>query len=168
LRICAVCHATPDRIHGSSMADRELTAMKLAFGLKQSAFNRLFRPNVNPDVVTYSVAPSPESGQTDKRRCRRRRTRLRSGKILDDANRFLIEASILDRSSSGLRLRLAKDCAIPQNFRLFDDETELILIARIVWRRQALIGAQIDPSGPARASQRQIVSLRGKFYAMKD
>ena len=150
------------------MADRELTAMKMAYGLKPSAFERLFRAGSKPGFATYSVVPSPEPEQVEKRRCRRRRTRLRSGKILDGANRFLVEATILDRSSSGLRLRLAKDCAIPQHFRLFDDETELILIARIVWRRQALIGAQIDPSGPARTSPRQIASLRGKFYAIRD
>jgi hypothetical protein len=110
--------------------------------------------------------PAPRA--EEKRRARRRRTRLRSGKILDRANRFLIDASILDRSACGLRLRLARDSAIPDIFHLFDDETQIILIARVVWRRQALVGARIDPAGPARATPRQIAALRGKFYAIRD
>ncbi len=150
------------------MTERDFTAVKLAYGLKPSTFEQLFRSNANPGVITYSVAPVHESQPGEKRRCRRRRTRLRSGKILDRFNRFVIDATILDRSSNGLRLRLAKDCIIPDNFRLFDDETDMIFIARIVWRRQALIGAQIDPVGPVRASPRQIASLRGKFYAIRD
>ncbi len=155
------------------MTEREITALKLAYGLKPSGLERLWRGPVESGVVTYSVLPSsllPSSSlhPCEKRRARRRRTRLRSGKILDRRNHFLIEANILDRSACGLRLRLAKDVAIPQIFHLYDDEAEIILIARIVWRRQALVGARIDPSGPARANRRQIASLRGKFYAMRD
>src|SRR5208283_1941402 len=135
------------------------------YGLKPSGLERLWRGPVDSSVVTYSVLPSPTPFSGEKRRARRRRTRLRSGKILDRRNLFLIEASIVDRSAGGLRLRLAKDVAIPEIFHLYDDEAEIILVARIVWRRQALVGARIDPSGPARASRRQIASLRGKFYA---
>lgn len=156
------------------MAEREITALKQAYGLKPTALERLWRSSADMGAVTYCVlpsapvAPSPQPRSDEKRRARRRRTRLRSGKILDRANRFLIEASILDRSASGLRLRLARNSAIPDVFHLFDDETQIILIARVVWRRQALVGARIDPAGPARATQRQIAALRGKFYAMKD
>ncbi len=93
---------------------------------------------------------------------------MRSGKILDRANCFLIDAAIIDRSSAGLRLRLARDQAIPDVFRLFDEESGLVLAARLVWRRQALVGARLDPGGPLPASPRQIAGLRGKFYAMRD
>lgn len=150
------------------MAERELTALKLAYGIKPSALERLWRARKDPAVVTYSVLPSVSPSTSEKRKDQRRRTRLRSGKILDRANRFLIETAILDRSSGGLRLRLARDCAIPETFHLFDDETELVFAAGIVWRRQALVGARIDPGGPVAASARQVCALRGKFYAMKD
>ncbi len=93
---------------------------------------------------------------------------MRSGKILDRANCFLIDAAIIDRSSAGLRLRLARDQAIPDVFRLFDEESGLVLAARLVWRRQALVGTRLDPGGPLPASPRQIAGLRGKFYAMRD
>ena len=156
------------------MAERELTALKMAYGLKPNAHSRLRRRSAEAGVVTYCVLPSPlpppssVPAMAEQRNAKRQRTRLRSGKILDRANRFLIDVAIIDRSSAGLRLRLARDQAIPDVFRLFDDETGLVLGARLVWRRQALVGARLDPGGPLPASPRQIAGLRGKFYAMRD
>jgi hypothetical protein len=156
------------------MAERELTALKTAYGLKPTALSRLWRAPAEAGVVTYCVLPSPSRSPApalataEQRNDKRRRTRLRSGKILDRANRFLIDAAIIDRSSAGLRLRLARDQAIPEVFRLFDEESGLVLGARLVWRRQALVGARLDPGGPLPASPRQIAGLRGKFYAMRD
>jgi hypothetical protein len=150
------------------MAEREMTALKQAYGLKPSALERLLRGKKDADVVTYCVLPAPAASKGEKRRHQRRRTRLRSGKVLDDRNRFLIDAAILDRSSGGLRLRLARDWPVPEFFHLFDDETQLIFAARVAWRRQALLGALVDPGGPVDATPRQIAALRGKFYAMRD
>jgi len=156
------------------MAERELTALKTAYGLKPTALSRLWRAPAEAGVVTYCVLPSPSHSPppvlatAEQRNDKRRRTRLRSGKILDRANRFLIDAAIIDRSSAGIRLRLARDQAIPDVFRLFDEESGLVLGARLVWRRQALVGARLDPGGPLPASPRQIAGLRGKFYAMRD
>lgn len=150
------------------MAEREITALKQAYGLKPSALEWLLRGKKDADVVTYCVLPSPTPSTGEKRRQQRRRTRLRSGKVLDRGNRFLVDATILDRSSGGLRLRLARDCPAPEFFHLFDDETGLIFSARIAWRRQALLGALVDPGGPVNATPRQIAALRGKFYAMRD
>ena len=157
------------------MAERELTALKQAYGLKTSALSRLWRNPAEAGAVTYCVLPSPSpsspfpiTATTEHRNAKRQRTRLRSGKILDRANRFLIDAAIIDRSIAGLRLRLARDQPIPDVFRLFDEETGWVLGARLVWRRQALVGARLDPGGPLPASPRQIAALRGKFYAMRD
>jgi transposase-like protein len=154
------------------MAERDLTALKLAYGVKPSVFSRLWRARGDSGVVTYCVqpAPSPKANVApkEKRRAQRRRTRLRAGKILDLANRFVIEAAILDRSNDGLRLRLARDSAIPEVFHLFDEETQMIFGARLVWRRQAMVGARLEPGGPLAATPRQIAALRGKFYAMRD
>ena len=154
------------------MAERELTALKQAYGLKTSALSRLWRNPTEAGVVTYCVLPSPSPfpapTTAELRNAKRQRTRLRSGKILDRANRFLIDAAIIDRSSAGLRLRLARDERIPDVFRLFDEETGWVLGARLVWRRQALVGVRLDPGGPLPASPRQIAALRGKFYAMRD
>ena len=43
----------------------------------------------------------------------RRRTRLQTVKILDAAGAFVCEAAVQDRSESGLRLTLARDCGLP-------------------------------------------------------
>jgi hypothetical protein len=158
------------------VAERELIAVKLAYGLKPSAFSRLWRGRADAGIVTYCVLPTPapaeksqvEKRQVEKRQAKRQRTRLRAGKILDRINRFMIDAAIIDRSAGGLRLRLARDQAIPERFRLFDEESGLVLGARMVWRRQALIGARLESGGPLPASPRQIAALRGKFYTLRD
>jgi hypothetical protein len=159
------------------VAKHELNAVKLAYGLKPSAFSLLWRRRSDAGVVTYCVLPTPsptpapaagEKRNVERRKAKRQRTRLRAGKILDRANRFLIEAAIIDRSAGGLRLRLARDQAIPDSFRLFDEESGLVLGAHLVWRRQALIGARIACGGPLPASPREVASLRGKFYAVRD
>ena len=159
------------------MAERELEAVKLAYGLKPSAFSRLWRGRLEAGgVVTYCVLPPPapvekrkaEKRHAERRKAKRRRTRLRAGKILDRHNRFVVDAAIIDRSAGGLRLRLARDQAIPERFRLFDEESGLVLGARLVWRRQALVGARLESSFPLPATQRQIADLRGKFYAIRD
>ena len=61
------------------MAEREITALKLAYGVKPSAFENLWRGRKD-GRVTYSVLPSPAPRPAEKRRDQRRRTRLRSEK----------------------------------------------------------------------------------------
>lgn len=103
----------------------------------------------------------------DKRLARRRRTRLRSGKIADRQNRFLIECAIHDRSDEGARLRLAKNMALPDDIRLFDDEQKSLAPARIIWRQGQEIGIRFLPPetiGPV--SEAEIAALGRKFYAV--
>jgi hypothetical protein len=153
------------------VTDRELIAVKLAYGLKPSAFSRLWRRRPDPGVVTYCVLPAPapsEKRNAERRAAKRQRTRLRAAKILDGENGFLIDAAIIDRSAGGLRLRLARDRALPDRFRLFDEESGLVLGVRLVWRRRALIGARLESSAPLPVCARQIAALRGKFYAIRD
>ncbi len=147
------------------MPPRDFNALRLPAGGRASIFDLFRRPPRGE--VTYSVAPIFQAA-IDRRTAPRRRTRLRSGKILDRGNRFLVEAAIIDRSSGGLRLRLARNCDLPENFHLFDDESETIYAARQIWRRQAMIGARLRPGGPVPATRRQIIELRGKFYAIAD
>jgi len=160
---------------------RELKGVKVKPGLRRSALEALFRRGLlDPGLIAYSVTPPcpppephakeqprQEKSGKEKRISLRRRTRLRSGKLLDSANRFVIDVAILDRSADGLRLRLAKNEAIPQDFRLFDDEDELAYPARLVWRRGELIGARLASAAPLRLTPRQIFALR-KYYAIKD
>jgi hypothetical protein len=149
------------------MAPRDLNAERIPIS-RPSIFD-LFRRKPTRGDVTYSVLSNgPATCPDERRNAPRRRTRLRSGKVLDRANGFLVETSILDRSAGGLRLRLARDCELPEVFHLFDDENESIFAFRVIWRRQTTLGARMRPGGPVPATRRQIIELRGKFYAIKD
>ena len=53
---------------------------------------------------TYCVVKPKDAG--DKRSAHRRRTRLRSGKLLDPRNALLIDCQVYDRSEKGARIRL--------------------------------------------------------------
>jgi hypothetical protein len=149
------------------MSPREIIAAKIPFSGRPSIFD-MFRGKPTQGEVTYSVIPTTPSGMAERRFAPRRRTRLRSGKVLDRANRFLVETSILDRSDGGLRLRLARNCEVPEIFHLFDDESESILAFRVMWRRQNTLGVRARPGGPVPATRRQIIELRGKFYAITE
>jgi len=149
------------------MPPRDLTAERIPLS-RPSIFD-LFRRKPQRGQVTYSVlSAGPVAFPEERRNAPRRRTRLRSGKILDRANRFIMETSILDRSAGGLRLRLAHDCELPEVFHLFDDESECIFAFRVIWRSHTTLGARMRPGGPVPATRRQIIELRGKFYAIKD
>jgi hypothetical protein len=151
---------------GGRATPPEIVAQKRQHGVRESATTRLSR---NPDdfaLVTYSVALGRDASAGEKRRAPRRRTRLRAGKILDRANRFVVDATILDRSCAGLRLRIARDVALPDIFHFYDDESETIFVARIAWRNQALVGARRGPG--VSATLRQLMALRGKYYGVRD
>ncbi|MGQ7792548.1 PilZ domain-containing protein [Faunimonas sp. B44] len=108
----------------------------------------------------------PASGG-EKRSEARRRTRLRSGKVLDTRNAFLIECLIHDRSDLGARLRLVEPAPVPDLIHLFEDDSAEVIGATVVWRRGQEIGVRFELgrerpriSGPERAS------LAGRFYAV--
>jgi hypothetical protein len=145
---------------------RDFIACKRPSRPEPSVFARLWRRESHPAIVTYSGAPAPQARDDEKRREDRRRTRLRAGKILDRANRFLADATVIDRSCCGVRLRLAREIAAPEIFHFFDEEAEAIFVARLVWREGRLIGARRGRF--VAATPRQIAALRTKFYAVRD
>ena len=148
------------------MKTRDFIACKRPYGAEPSLFARLWRKESETALVTYRAAPAPEGRKDEKRREDRRRTRLRAGKILDRANRFLADATIIDRSCCGVRLRLAREVAAPEIFHFFDEEAETVFVARLVWREGRLIGARRGRF--VAATPTQIAALRAKFYAMPD
>jgi hypothetical protein len=145
---------------------REFIGQKRPCAAEPSLLARLWRKADDPAVVTYSAAPVYEPRGGEQRRESRRRTRLRAGKILDRANRFLADATIIDRSCCGLRLRLAREFAAPDIFHFYDEEIDAIFVARLVWRRGRLLG--VARGRFVAATPRRIAALRAKFYAMDD
>jgi hypothetical protein len=105
----------------------------------------------------------------DRRRERRRRTRLRSGKLLDLQNAFLGECHIYDQSDKGARVGLLADIPAHSVIQLYEDDPEQLRVARIVWRTNSHLGLCFDSRAHARRISRiQIICLRGSFYAVAD
>jgi hypothetical protein len=119
-------------------------------------------------AVTYTIIEARAADRHERRAEPRRRTRLRSGKVLDAKNKFLIECQVHDRSMRGARLRLVANVSAPANIHLFDDEAKIVRKARIIWRRKQELGvtfvahANVDDLRPAERS-----ALAGKYYAVK-
>ncbi len=124
--------------------------------------------------VAYSVVESGRNensagkGRRDHRAAGRRRTRLRSAKILDTANKFVCDCLIHDRSDSGLRLTLARNLGLPVHFRVHDDETGDVDVVVTVWRRGAVLGVRYSQAGPVSIKPSARSALRGRFYAIPD
>ena len=98
----------------------------------------------------------------------RRRTRLRSAKILDARNNYLCDALVHDRSLEGMRLLLSHNVGLPARFGLHDDETGEVLTVRTAWRRGQTLGVRvIDNSPPTPLTRSQSVALKGRYYAVK-
>ncbi|HLW91672.1 MAG TPA: hypothetical protein VKS78_10265 [Roseiarcus sp.] len=123
--------------------------------------------------VAYCVAAAPRdakaSGRRDKRANERRRSRLRSAKLLDASNRFLCECLVHDRSSSGLRIKLMRNIGLPARCRLYDDETGQISLVATAWRRGAVLGMRyLGGEGSATLSASARAALGGRYYAIVD
>ena len=125
--------------------------------------------------VAYCVVePSREQrpkddGRRDHRVAGRRRTRLRSAKVLDAAGKFVCECLVHDRSASGLRLTLARNLGLPAHFRVHDDETGQVDVVETVWRRGAVLGVRYSralAAAPIKPTDRS--ALQGLFYAVPD
>ncbi|PNG27958.1 PilZ domain-containing protein [Methylocella silvestris] len=117
----------------------------------------------------FAYCVCPPKNDADRRGAPRRRTRLRSGKLLDKNNRFLIECQIRDRSDGGARLRLFSDIPPVAAIRLYEDCPERLLDAEIVWRKEDELGVRFVARRRARAIGKTALScLRNRYYAILD
>jgi hypothetical protein len=105
--------------------------------------------------------------RVEARGATRASTRLQSAKVLDGAGEFLCEAMIKDRSATGLRLALARNCGLPPRFGLHIDLTGELVTASLAWRRDRLVGARIVANAPPAPMKRtDRVALAGRYYAV--
>lgn len=115
---------------------------------------------------TYAVVKEPVRAGGERRAVVRRRTRLRSGKIACADGAFLVECLIANRSAGGGLLRLPVPLAVPDALLLYDDQTQELVAASVVWRRGRDLGIRFGHERGAR--HRTIAdSLRRKFYAVR-
>ncbi len=118
--------------------------------------------------ASYRVTEPPAAKDDDRRSLRRKRTRLRAGKILDRDNRFLVECQIRDRSMFGAQLRPIEPVILPRLIRFYDDEKATLIEAEVVWRQNGEIGVQFGPKVNSRLmSAAQLAGLAGKYYAVR-
>jgi hypothetical protein len=114
------------------------------------------------------TAPAAAGLGSELRLDLRRRTRLRSAKVLDADNAFLCDAVIQDRSAAGLRLLLARNIGLPGRFGVHDDETGEVLTVTAAWRRGQTLGVRVLLRGPAAPLKRSDqLALRGRYYAVE-
>jgi hypothetical protein len=124
------------------------------------ADNGLWRRLVREGRAAYLV---------EGRGATRLRARLHSAKIFDGSGAFLCDATIKDRSASGLRLLLSRNCGLPARFGVHLDLTGEILTATQAWRRERVIGIRIlalGPPAPLKAIDR--TALAGRYYAVSN
>jgi hypothetical protein len=158
------------------MSEVILQAVKLDAGSRAEKVSRRVREFLMPwsadqsSVVTYRVverAP-PRDTETERRTQSRRRTRLRSGKVLAKNNGFIVECLIHERSAEGARLQLSKAIDLPNRICLFDDAELRVRAAEIIWRRQHQFGIRFTPDlDPKNLKESELASLARQFYAVE-
>ncbi len=119
------------------------------------------------DDFTYAVIEEAPSAGGERRRAVRRRTRLRSGKVVGADGQFVIECLLANRSSQGGLLRLPAPMALPARILVYDDQSGDLLAATVIWRRDRDFGLRF--AAPDRTPRLQAIadSMRRKFYAVR-
>jgi len=86
------------------------------------------------------AATGESDDRMDKRASKRWRSRLRTAKLFDRSQRFLVDCRILDLSATGARLKPQSDRPLPLDLHLHDEEMDLSAPATIVWIGRGEIG----------------------------
>ena len=118
---------------------------------------------------TYTMVNemTPSRAPADRRGDQRRRTRLRSGKIITDKGQFVIECLIVDRSSFGGKLRLPKIWPLPARVMLYDDQSGELFHATVIWRRDRETGIRFTATERNERFRAIADAMRRNFYAMR-
>jgi PilZ domain len=106
-------------------------------------------------------------GKGEQRVEERKRTRLRSGKLVTLEGQFLTECHFQNLAEGGARIRIVTQTAVPDRFWLFDDQYCGALITQVVWRRDTDFGVRFVPdTNIAPLSDRVLHALSGKYYSL--
>lgn len=104
--------------------------------------------------------------QAERRGSKRVRTRLRPGKILDADGLFLADCAILDRSPTGLRVRLFASLALSGPIRVLDERGRDVAPGRSVWQRAGEAGIAIAEEANC-LEPRAFAVAAGPYYAVR-
>lgn len=106
-----------------------------------------------------------EDAPRDRRGEKRRIAHLKWGKALDCADRFLCECVLSNRTRGGACLRLARNITLPQKFQLYDDDSDEIFDAQVIWRRGGEIGCRLSLT-PRTDKAPVARRMRERYYAL--
>ena len=104
------------------------------------AARRTAEPGPSAGEFTYAVIREPVVAGGERRAVVRRRTRLRSGKVLKADGAFVLECLMANRSAQGGLMRLPAAVALPDEILIYDDLTGDLVAATVVWRRGRDVG----------------------------
>lgn len=133
---------------------------------------RVASPDIAADGFTYTVLihadpqPSPPPVAGERRRAPRRRTRLRSAKIIDARGRFITDCLVQDLSATGVRLRLPEAFSLPATFQIYDDQSELLHNAVLSWQRAGEAGVRFETVADQPRDHVVAADMRRKYYKL--
>lgn len=121
----------------------------------------------SPSEFTYAVIREPVVAGGERRATVRRRTRLRSGKVVGADGRFVTDCLIANRSAGGGLMRLPAALVLPERILVYDDQSGDLLAATVMWRRDRDVGLRFG--SPERDARFRAIadSMRRKFYAVR-
>ncbi len=120
-------------------------------------------------VFTYRVLGEGEraAGPGGERRgVTRLRTRLRSGKLIHSGGQFITECLVHNRSASGCRLRLPTALALPSTLYFFEDQSERLFQAVVMWQKHRDVGVRLLPAAHDAMGRAIADRMRRKFYVL--
>jgi hypothetical protein len=118
-------------------------------------------------VVLIDAEPAPAvRREGDRRDAPRRRTRLRSGKIVDVRGRFLTECLVHDLSATGVRLRVPAGVTVPPQFQVYDDQSGQLRNARVSWQRGGEAGVRFMALAETPRDRVIAADMRRKYYKL--
>lgn len=118
------------------------------------------------DGFTYTVLIDPPPSAGERRDAPRRRTRLRSAKVVDPDGRFVTECLVHDLSGTGMRLRLPPGTALPKQLQVYDDQSGLLQQASVSWHRGGEAGLRLLAASDTPRSRTVAADMRRKFYKL--
>jgi hypothetical protein len=113
------------------------------------------------------MPPSATNHKMEKRVEERKKTRLRSGKLISLDGQFLTECHFQNLAGGGARIRIVTQCVVPNRFWLFDDQYCSALITEIVWHKDAEYGVRFaQDSSVVPLNETILNTLAGKYYSL--
>lgn len=101
----------------------------------------------------------------ERRQDRRRRTRLRPAKLLTGGGRFLCDCAMIDRSTSGVRVRCFQSVDLPDELFLVDEVEAVKWRVAAAWQAGSEAGLRLDPVA-GRLDAEEYRRVAGRYYAV--